>query len=60
MPRKIMTFSVSETRLRRGLAVLPGLVLTLALTWRGPVELLPAYAVGSLGAFWQIQRRVAI
>lgn len=32
----------------------------LAINWPRPVELLPAYAVGSLGAFWLIQRLVAI
>ena len=32
----------------------------LALTWPRPVEVLPAYAVGSLGAFWLIQRLVIV
>jgi hydrogenase/urease accessory protein HupE len=35
-------------------------VCALALNWPKPVELLPAYAVGSLGAFWLIQRLVAM
>jgi len=35
-------------------------VRALALNWPKPVELLPAYAVGSLGAFWLIQRLVAM
>jgi hypothetical protein len=29
---------------------------TLQVRWPRPVELLPGYAVGSLGAFWTIQR----
>jgi hypothetical protein len=31
-----------------------------SLNWPRPVELLPAYTVGSLGAFWLIQRLVVI
>jgi hypothetical protein len=31
-----------------------------ALNWPRSVEVLPAYAVGSLGAFWLIQRLVII
>ena len=30
----------------------------LQVRWPRPVELLPAYVVGSLGAFWTIQRLV--
>jgi hypothetical protein len=30
----------------------------LQVRWPRPVELLPAYVVGSLGAFWTIQRVV--
>ncbi|HSR16411.1 MAG TPA: HupE/UreJ family protein, partial [Gemmatimonadales bacterium] len=33
---------------------------TLEIRWPRPVELLPGYAVGSLGAFWAIQRVVIL
>jgi hypothetical protein len=33
-------------------------VRALGVTWPRPVQLLPAYAVGTLGAFWLIQRLV--
>ena len=32
----------------------------LVLNWPRPVELVPAYAVGSLGAFWLIQRLIVM
>jgi hypothetical protein len=32
----------------------------LEITWPGWVELVPGYAVGSLGAFWTIERTVAM
>jgi hypothetical protein len=32
----------------------------LSATWRRPIELMPAHAVGSLGARWLIQRLVII
>ncbi|SHG11782.1 Hydrogenase/urease accessory protein HupE [Microbulbifer donghaiensis] len=32
----------------------------LTLRWPRPVQLLPAYAVGSLGAFWMIQRLLSV
>lgn len=32
----------------------------LAVSWPRPVVLLPAYAVGSFGAFWMIQRLVVM
>jgi hypothetical protein len=33
---------------------------TLQIRWFRPVELLPGYAVGALGAFWAIQRVVIL
>jgi len=46
-----LAFVAAVLLLARGLRAL-------ALNWPRPVELLPAYAVGSLGAFWLIQRLV--
>jgi hypothetical protein len=33
---------------------------TLEIRWPSPVEALPAYAVGSLGAYWTIQRTLML
>ena len=58
-----MSFPLSRQRRIKLPAALAALVLLLVrafkvlqVHWPRPVELLPAYVVGSLGAFWTIQR----
>jgi hypothetical protein len=46
--------------LLHGFGFASGLAVILEIRWPRPVQALPAYAVGSLGAFWTIQRTLVL